>query len=143
MQKEITVVRHTACRRVYLVLDFNHKTVLKFLVFLSNSSPYLLVFVLEPPLLYFLYCSVVQLVWIFYAMEDKLQQHLDLLYAFYDCSILCEKGFLTFQHIVSCRGDILISKQHSYFSKKPCDIYYIFLLFGCLQFGHGWRVQSM
>ena len=63
MQKEGTVVngRSTVCHGVNLVLDLNQK-VLKFLVFLSNSSLYLLVFVLEPLLMYILYYSIVQLV---------------------------------------------------------------------------------
>ena len=53
MQREGTVVngRSTVCHGLNLVLDLNQK-VLKFLVFLSNSSLYLLVFVLEPLLMY-------------------------------------------------------------------------------------------
>ena len=61
MKREGTVVNRmsTACHEVNLVLDLSQK-VLKFLVFLSNSSLYLSVFILEP--LYFLCCSIVQLV---------------------------------------------------------------------------------
>ena len=49
IQKEATVVngRSAACHAVNLVLDLNQE-VLKFLVFLTNSSLYLSVFVLEP-----------------------------------------------------------------------------------------------
>ena len=63
MRREGTVVndRSTASHGVNLVLDLNQK-VLKFLVFLSNSSLYLSVFVLEPLFLYFLYCSLIQLI---------------------------------------------------------------------------------
>ena len=63
MQREGTVVneRSTACYGLNLALHLNQK-VFKFLVFLSNSSLYLSVFVLEPLLMYFLYCSIVQLV---------------------------------------------------------------------------------
>ena len=63
MQIEGTVVnkRSTVCHGVNLVLDLNQK-VLNILAFLSNSFLYLSVFVLEPLLIYFLYCSVVQLV---------------------------------------------------------------------------------
>ena len=62
MQREGTTVngRSTACHGVNLVLDLNQK-VLNFLVFLSNSSLYLSVLVLESLLMYFLYCSIVQL----------------------------------------------------------------------------------
>ena len=62
LQGEKTVVdeRSTACHGLNLVFDLNQK-VLKFLVFLSNSSLYLSVFVLELFLMYFLYCSIVQL----------------------------------------------------------------------------------
>ena len=60
MQREGAVVngRSAACHGVNSVLDLNQK-VSKFLVFLSNGSLYLSVFVLEPLLMYFLYCSVV------------------------------------------------------------------------------------
>ena len=63
MQIEGTVVngRSTACHGLNLVLDLNQK-VLSFLVLLSNSSLYLSVFVLEPLLMYSLYCSINQLV---------------------------------------------------------------------------------
>ena len=63
MQTGGTVVngRSTAYHGLNLVLDLNQK-VLKFLVFLFNSSLYLSVIVLEPLLMYFPYCSIVQLV---------------------------------------------------------------------------------
>ena len=64
MQKEGPVEsgRNTACHGgLNLVLDLNQK-VLMFLVFLSNSSLYLSIIVLEPLLMYSLYCFVVQLV---------------------------------------------------------------------------------
>ena len=51
----------TACHVLNLVPDLNQK-VLEVLVFLANSSLYLLVFVSELLLMYFLCCSVVQLV---------------------------------------------------------------------------------
>ena len=68
MQKEGILVngRSAACHGINLVLDLNQK-VLNFLVFLSNSSLYPLVFVLEPLLMYFLHYSIVQLVRIFHA----------------------------------------------------------------------------
>ena len=53
--------RSAVCHGVNFVLDLNQK-VLKFLVFLSSCSLYLLVFVLEPLLMCFLYCSIVQLI---------------------------------------------------------------------------------
>ena len=67
MQKERREVtgRSAAWHGINLVLDLNQK-VLKFLVFLSNSSLYLSVFVLESLLMYFLYYLIVQLVWIFH-----------------------------------------------------------------------------
>ena len=54
MQKEGTVVngRSPACHGINLVLNLNQK-VLKFLVFFSDSSLYLSVFVLEPLLMFF------------------------------------------------------------------------------------------
>ena len=54
MQKEGTVVngRSAACHGINLVLNLNQK-VLKFLVFFSDSSLYLSVFVLEPLLMFF------------------------------------------------------------------------------------------
>ena len=63
MQRKRTVVneRITACHGVNLVLDLKQK-MLKFLVLFSNGSLYLSVFVLEPLLMYFLYCSVAQFV---------------------------------------------------------------------------------
>ena len=53
MQREGTLVkeRSTGYHGINLVLDLNQK-VIKFLVFLSNSSLYLSVFVLEPLLMY-------------------------------------------------------------------------------------------
>ena len=53
MQREGTVVngRTTRCHGINQVRDLNQK-VLKFLAFLSNNSLYLLVFVLEPQLMY-------------------------------------------------------------------------------------------
>ena len=53
MQREgaVTNGRSTACHGLNLVLDL-HQKVLKFLVFLSNSSLYLSVLVLEPLLMY-------------------------------------------------------------------------------------------
>ena len=51
----------TAYHVLNLVPDLNQK-VLEFLVFLANSSLYLLVFVSELLLMYFLCCSVAQLV---------------------------------------------------------------------------------
>ena len=67
-QMEGTVVngKNTACHGLYLVLDISEK-VLKFLVFLFNSSLYLSVFVIKPLLMYSLYCSILQLVRIFNA----------------------------------------------------------------------------
>ena len=61
MQREGTVVNegYTACHGVNLGLDLR-QNVSKFLVFLTNSSLYFSVFVLEP--LYLLYCSIVHLV---------------------------------------------------------------------------------
>ena len=55
MLREETVVnqRSTTCHEVHLVLDWNQK-LLKFLVFLCNNSVYLLVFVVEHLLMYFL-----------------------------------------------------------------------------------------
>ena len=53
--------RSTAFYTLNLVLDLN-QNVLKFLVFLSNSSLYLLVFALELLSMYVLYCSIVKLV---------------------------------------------------------------------------------
>ena len=53
--------RSTVCHGINIVLDLNQR-VLKFLVFLSISSLYLPVFVLQPLLVYFLYCQIVQLV---------------------------------------------------------------------------------
>ena len=63
MQRERTVVneRSPVCYGVKLVFDLNQK-VLKFLVFLSNGSQYLSVFVLELLVMYFSHCSIVQLV---------------------------------------------------------------------------------
>ena len=63
MQKEGTVVngRSAAEHGVNLVVDLNQK-MLKFLVFISNISLHLSVFVLEPLLMYFSYYSIVQLV---------------------------------------------------------------------------------
>ena len=52
---------YEAYHELTLFLDLNQK-VLKFLVFLSNSSLCPLVFVLEPLLMYFFFCSIVQLV---------------------------------------------------------------------------------
>ena len=67
MQRRGTLVngRSTACHGPNLIRDLNQK-VLKFLFFLSSSFFYLSVFVLEPLLLCFLYCSIVQLM----LMED-------------------------------------------------------------------------
>ena len=61
--EERTVVneRSPVCHGVKLVFDLNQK-VLKFLVFLSNGSQYLSVFVLELLVMYFSHCSIVQLV---------------------------------------------------------------------------------
>ena len=63
MQGEGTVASEkiTAYHGVNLVLDLN-QMVLKFLIFLSNGSLYLQVFVLESLLMYFFYCLVLQLV---------------------------------------------------------------------------------
>ena len=63
MEREGAVMnrKSTACHGLDLVFDLNQK-VLKFLVFLFNSSVYLSVFVLEHLLIYFLYCSILQLV---------------------------------------------------------------------------------
>ena len=68
MQREGKSVneRNTACHGVNLVLDLNQK-LSKSLVVLFNKSLHLSVFVLEPLLMYFLYCSVVQLVQVFHA----------------------------------------------------------------------------
>ena len=52
--------RSTACHGPNLIRDLNQK-VLKFLFFLYSSFFYLSVVVLEPLLLCFLYCSIVQL----------------------------------------------------------------------------------
>ena len=54
MQRERTVAngRSTSCHGLNLVLDLNQKVLNKVLVFLSNSSLYLSVFVLEPLLMY-------------------------------------------------------------------------------------------
>ena len=59
MLREETLVneRSTACHGVNLDFDLNQK-MLKFLVFSFNSSLYLSVFVLEPLLMYFSYCSI-------------------------------------------------------------------------------------
>ena len=54
-----TSERSTACRGANLGLDLNQQKMLKVLVCFSNSSLYLAIFVLEPLLMYFLYCSVV------------------------------------------------------------------------------------
>ena len=54
-----TSERSTACRGANLGLDLNQQKMLKVLVCLSNSSLYLAIFVVEPLLMYFLYCSVV------------------------------------------------------------------------------------
>ena len=54
-----TSERSTACRGGNLGLDLNQQKMLKVLVCLSNSSLYLAIFVVEPLLMYFLYCSVV------------------------------------------------------------------------------------
>ena len=53
MQREGTVAdkKSTACHELNVILDLNQK-VLKILAFLSNSSRYLLVFDLEPLLIY-------------------------------------------------------------------------------------------
>ena len=68
MQIEGTVVnrRSTTCHGLNLVLDLN-ENVLKFLVFLSNNSLCLSVFVLVPLLMHSEHCLIVQLVWIFHA----------------------------------------------------------------------------
>ena len=54
-----TSERSTACRGGNLGLNLNQQKMLKVLVCFSNSSLYLAIFVLEPLLMYFLYCSVV------------------------------------------------------------------------------------
>ena len=76
MQRERTVVngRSSACQGVNLVLDLNQK-LLKFLVFLSNRSLYLSGFVLEFLLIYSLYCSIVQLIWIFHVYGRRGSSH--------------------------------------------------------------------
>ena len=68
MQREGKLVneRNTECHGVNLVLDLNQK-LSKSLVVLFSSFLHLSVFVLEPLLMYFLYCSVVQLVQVFHA----------------------------------------------------------------------------
>ena len=63
MQREGTVVnrRRTTCYGTDLILDSN-QNMLKLLISLFNSSLYVSVLVLEPLLMYFLYCSIVHLI---------------------------------------------------------------------------------
>ena len=65
MQREGTVVngRTTRCHGINQVRDLNQK-VLKFLAFLSNNSLYLLVFVLEPQLMY-IYAYIYMYIYIY------------------------------------------------------------------------------
>ena len=54
---------------------------------------------------------------------------LDFLHAFCGCSIFSEKGFLAVRQTVFCSADIPICNKYSWFYKKLCDIYHVFLLF--------------
>ena len=107
----------TACHELNLVLDLNQK-VLKFLVFLSNSSLYLSVFVLELLLMYFLIlfnCPISMNFPCLWKTRFRLLTYLHALRAlgnfldhFCGFLILCEKWFPTFRHTVFCRADIPI-----------------------------------